>query len=691
MASIQGIYIALFNRPADPAGLAFWDEQTKGGSDLSLLIGRLTAAPEYLSRFASLDNGAIVNSIYQSLFGRDAEPAGSAFFLDQLETGAASIETIAIQILDGASGTDAADIAAKITAANLFTTHLDLEIEAAAYIGEEAAQIGRDYLANVDAGAPATPEMADAAILLLFNPGEGQNPGGGNGGGSNPPPSGDAAYGDADIVVLDGTTPIAEFNFQDHESADEALHAARNLAEAAPGSNTLLVQSPAQLSGSYQWIMEEYANSPSWLFDVDRPEWTADAAFFNGEFFDGEYAPTAITGTASNDFVHVYQSDEFDHTVTAGRGDDLIVLQSGNSNLPERQALNRNDEWERELGSLQADGGAGDDIIIAGGGNNNVLLGGAGSDLIASMWNSSDTINGGAGNDVLIGGGDHGLAYDQPHFVFGAGGNAPDYRVDVDDISGEEAVFYLDQGEANGTKLTFLGRLPAGSSIFRIDYDGAETTLTLSNGGGFSRDVDMPAGGVAVINVGAAVGNFQLSLGDAVKAEAATGTGALQLLSEVDFASGDFLTGGTGADAFVYEAGGYINARDQYGSINGADSIADFQSGQDKIVLYAYEYRARELKAGIDEGADYIEEMGFTKFLDAAMAAEAADAQFFFAAGVEGDGYLFIDEYHDGSIDFALKLEGLTSLGQFSENDIDVRNNGPALVGTMPVLLDSLV
>ena len=46
MASIQGIYLALFGRPVDPLGLTYWQEQTDGGNDLSGMIGLLSASDE---------------------------------------------------------------------------------------------------------------------------------------------------------------------------------------------------------------------------------------------------------------------------------------------------------------------------------------------------------------------------------------------------------------------------------------------------------------------------------------------------------------------------------------------------------------------------------------------------------------------------------------------------------------------
>src|SRR6476646_9000667 len=124
MASIQGIYVALFNRPADPGGLQYWNQVTGNGRDLSKIVD-LQSTPEYQTRFIGQTNTQVVSSIYKSLFNRDAEPGGLAFFVDALTTGRATINSIAINILDAAVGADKTLIDPKISAADLFTTHLD--------------------------------------------------------------------------------------------------------------------------------------------------------------------------------------------------------------------------------------------------------------------------------------------------------------------------------------------------------------------------------------------------------------------------------------------------------------------------------------------------------------------------------------------------------------------------------------
>ncbi|MBN9034393.1 MAG: DUF4214 domain-containing protein, partial [Rhizobiales bacterium] len=185
MASIQGIYVALFGRPADPAGLAYFNEATNNGANLDA-IGDLAKTDEYQSRFANMTNEEIVNSIYKSLFERDGEKAGIDFYVGELAAGRLNINNIAIAILDGAKNDDLTTVNAKIAAADIFTSHLDLNAEIEAYRGTFAAQVGREFLDTITKDHLGTPGEADTAILRLF-PDQGQQPGtgGGSSGGSS--------------------------------------------------------------------------------------------------------------------------------------------------------------------------------------------------------------------------------------------------------------------------------------------------------------------------------------------------------------------------------------------------------------------------------------------------------------------------------------------------------------------------
>lgn len=169
MATIQGVYLALFGRPADPTGLAYFNSVTGNGTNLAG-IGDLATQAEYLTRFTGQSNKQIIESIYQSLFGRAGEESGVDFFLGELASGRQTINTIAINILDGAQNADRQTVINKLAAANLFTNALDLPNEAAAYAGTAAADIGRNFLSSITSDPATIPSLSqtDAAVLLLL-------------------------------------------------------------------------------------------------------------------------------------------------------------------------------------------------------------------------------------------------------------------------------------------------------------------------------------------------------------------------------------------------------------------------------------------------------------------------------------------------------------------------------------------
>ena len=80
-AAVQRLYVAYFNRPADPAGLQAWELQlgTTAATQAQLTTLANTGfsgSAEYAALYAGQSNAQIVNNLYLNLFGRSAEAAG---------------------------------------------------------------------------------------------------------------------------------------------------------------------------------------------------------------------------------------------------------------------------------------------------------------------------------------------------------------------------------------------------------------------------------------------------------------------------------------------------------------------------------------------------------------------------------------------------------------------------------------
>lgn len=211
-AAIQGIYIALFGRPADPGGLAYWTEVTKGGADLSAMLSVLPNLTEYTTRFEGQTPDQVITTVYQNLFGRAPDAEGLAFFKGQLASGAQTLATIAVNIMQGAQGDDKADVTAKVGAAELFTASLDTQAEIDAYKGADAAALAKKFLDTIDKDKPATPESVEkaaGAVVAGQDPTGGQapNPGGGGTGGTPQPVDTVTTYSDATVTAVDPLKP----------------------------------------------------------------------------------------------------------------------------------------------------------------------------------------------------------------------------------------------------------------------------------------------------------------------------------------------------------------------------------------------------------------------------------------------------------------------------------------------------
>ncbi|WEJ60249.1 DUF4214 domain-containing protein [Devosia sp. FJ2-5-3] len=190
-AAIQGIYVALFGRPADPAGLAYWAGVTKNGADLSEMLRVLPSLAEYTDQYAGKTPDQVITTVYQNLFGRAPDAEGLAFFKGQLASGAQTLATIAVNIMQGAQGADKADVDAKVGAAELFTASLDTQAEIDAYKGADAAALAKKFLDTVDKDNKPTPESvekASAAVVAGQDPAPGNAPNPGGGGNNNPDP-----------------------------------------------------------------------------------------------------------------------------------------------------------------------------------------------------------------------------------------------------------------------------------------------------------------------------------------------------------------------------------------------------------------------------------------------------------------------------------------------------------------------
>jgi hypothetical protein len=162
---IQALYIAYFNRPADTLGLKFWTDAANNAGSIQAIAGAFSSSAEYTETYAGMSTAERINTIYQNLFGRDAEPDGIVFWGNALDTGYLNIGNIAYQIFQGAQNADKVAVESKVTAAAAFTTSLDTSAEIVGYSGKAANGVASDWLKTIV--NKATLDAATTADALL--------------------------------------------------------------------------------------------------------------------------------------------------------------------------------------------------------------------------------------------------------------------------------------------------------------------------------------------------------------------------------------------------------------------------------------------------------------------------------------------------------------------------------------------
>ncbi|MEM9615459.1 MAG: DUF4214 domain-containing protein [Actinomycetota bacterium] len=86
------LYRTLFGRQADPEGLAYWVALRRAGIGGDEVASWMTQSAEYRFLYEGLDDGEFLHAVYRNLLGRDADEGGHAYWLGLIATdGRASV------------------------------------------------------------------------------------------------------------------------------------------------------------------------------------------------------------------------------------------------------------------------------------------------------------------------------------------------------------------------------------------------------------------------------------------------------------------------------------------------------------------------------------------------------------------------------------------------------------------------
>jgi len=169
---VQQMYVAYYGRPGDPGGINFWAEKFDSSTNLDAVLDSFGNSQEYSDNFGSLDNETLVNGLFQQMYNRDADPGGLSFYVGRLESGEATLASIAKQIADGSQDSDLDSLNNKISVANSFTEQLeadDLSYSNADIANAQAILVSVSNLAeSVTSALDLVTEWVPATIASTF-------------------------------------------------------------------------------------------------------------------------------------------------------------------------------------------------------------------------------------------------------------------------------------------------------------------------------------------------------------------------------------------------------------------------------------------------------------------------------------------------------------------------------------------
>jgi hypothetical protein len=166
-AAIQKLYVAYFNRPADPAGLAYWEKVVAAaGGSTTAVSAAFSKEAEYTTVFAGMSPTEIIAQVYVNLFGHPADAPGLLYWVAAYNAGTVTISNVVTSLAAGAQGTDAVAVAQKVIAATAFTVALNTTEAIVAYEKYACLAVGKAYLSSVTDVATATAAVANVAVTV---------------------------------------------------------------------------------------------------------------------------------------------------------------------------------------------------------------------------------------------------------------------------------------------------------------------------------------------------------------------------------------------------------------------------------------------------------------------------------------------------------------------------------------------
>lgn len=169
---VQEMYVAFFGRAAESAGLQYWARLFDGKpseATQDLLAGVFGTSREYLDTYGNRPTAAVVETVYQNLFGRSGETAGVQYWSTLLDQGTIGLNNVVKAISEGARGSDLFAYDAKVRVAAAITAEIDTPAETLAYAATNSIALVRAYVGRVTDAATFTAAIDPVALKKLID------------------------------------------------------------------------------------------------------------------------------------------------------------------------------------------------------------------------------------------------------------------------------------------------------------------------------------------------------------------------------------------------------------------------------------------------------------------------------------------------------------------------------------------
>ncbi|WP_462381142.1 DUF4214 domain-containing protein [Pseudomonas sp. Marseille-QA0892] len=155
VSQVQALYVGFLGRAADQAGLNFWlDAVRTDVSTLESVALGFTLSEEYQSLYGDLSTDELVSAIYQNVLGREPDAEGQAFWVNELNSGARTPDTLLAGMINSLGAIDQSTLDNKVIVANYYTQIAGDQYNAAAG-------------AQIISGVTNNPQTVAAAIQSL--------------------------------------------------------------------------------------------------------------------------------------------------------------------------------------------------------------------------------------------------------------------------------------------------------------------------------------------------------------------------------------------------------------------------------------------------------------------------------------------------------------------------------------------